>query len=158
MPSKKPNGTIPHRAGTKQINLWVDEVVLARWDAFAKGYGTNRTKLILAGVNEFIEHHGTGSQNGSVSKLIEQKFAELKEVLDQKSDLDQDQAVVVNDPKNRARILKVLERGPADSETLSFLLNMQESLTVEILSELKKDGFAKIDKRGTWHAENTDSE
>ena len=109
--------TDKHREGIKQLTLWVDEALLKKWDAFKRSYSVNRSAMIVTAVNEYMENHRDVQPNTKASMMIEQKLTEIKDVLDKKDDITAEQAaVVINNPKNKSRVIRALKGQPRDSE------------------------------------------
>lgn len=141
------------RANARQITLWVDADIVDRWDAFARSYGHNRTSLIVAGVNEFIHEHAAvpAETTTATTQLIEQRFNELQQLLQQKTVTTEHERVQVMDPHLRERILRAIEMQPATSDSLAFLLGIDEHVLVETLIALREDQIVRIDRDGVWH-------
>ncbi len=62
-----------HKKNTRQIGLWIDEVILDKWDQFCEANGVKRTDLIKHAVNEYILKY---------SSIHPNKIAELERKID----------------------------------------------------------------------------
>jgi hypothetical protein len=132
-------GKIAHDPDSKQIGLWVNVTILDKWNSFAKGFGVNRTALIITAVNEYIAQHEKSKIAEAALDTLQQQLAEAQDVV--KSVQEQ----------TTEKVRDMLAREPADSATLSWALGITEKEVLKSLKVLEAKKIVQMDKRGVYH-------